>query len=411
MTESGRPVLARARPFWLVIVGAGAIISVNMGIRQTFGLFLGPISLDLGLGRESFALSMGLLNLVWGLSAPFAGAIADKYGAGRVVAVGAAIYISGIYMMSTASGQGELLTAGVIIGLGVSGTGFTAVLGAVGRAAPEEKRSMALGLASMGGSIGQFLALPYTHVLIDNFGWVSSLVVLAATATLMAPLGWLISGKPQSETGQSSQTLRQAIGEAIRHPGFLLLTAGFFVCGFHIVFIAVHLPSFLSDKGFGPEMGTAALTMIGFTNILGTYTCGRLGERMEKRTVLSMLYFARALVFVALLLMPLNTTTVLMFAAAIGFLWLGTVPLTSGLVATLFGPRWMSMLFGIVFLSHQLGSFLGAWLGGYLYDIFRSYDAMWWISIGLALVAMLLHLQIRERPVPRLASAPVRSQA
>ena len=407
MTESGRPVLARARPFWLVIVAAGAIISVNMGIRQTFGLFLGPISLDLGLGRESFALSMGLLNLVWGISAPFSGAIADKYGAGRVVAVGAAIYISGIYMMSAASDQGELITAGVIIGLGVSGTGFTAVLGAVGRAAPEEKRSMALGLASMGGSIGQFLALPYTHVLIDNFGWVSSLVVLAATATLMAPLGWLISGKPQSETGQSSQTLRQAIGEAMRHPGFLLLTAGFFVCGFHIVFIAVHLPSFLSDKGFGPEMGTAALTMIGFTNILGTYICGRLGQRMEKRTVLSMLYFARAIVFLALMLVPLNTTTVLMFSAAIGFLWLGTVPLTSGLVATLFGPRWMSMLFGIVFLSHQVGSFLGAWLGGYLYDIFQSYDVMWWISIGLGLMAMLLHMPIQERPVPRLASTPV----
>lgn len=407
MTESGRPILVRTAPLWLVIAAAGAIISVNMGIRQTFGLFLGPVSLDLGLGRESFALSMGLLNLVWGISAPFSGAIADKYGAGRVVAVGAAIYISGIYMMSAASDQGELITAGVIIGLGVSGTGFTAVLGAVGRAAPEEKRSMALGLASMGGSIGQFLALPYTHVLIDNYGWVSSLVILAATAALVAPLGWIISGKPQSEAGQSSQTLGQAFGEAMRHPGFLLLTAGFFVCGFHIVFIAVHLPSFLSDKGFGPEMGTAALTTIGFTNILGTYICGRLGQRMEKRTVLSMIYFARAIVFLALMLVPLNTATVLMFAAAIGFLWLGTVPLTSGLVATLFGPRWMSMLFGIVFLSHQVGSFLGAWLGGYLYDIFQSYDVMWWISIGLGLMAMLLHMPIQERPVPRLASTPV----
>ncbi len=389
------------KPLWIVIAAAATILAINMGIRQTFGLYLGPISRDLELGRETFALSMGLLNLVWGLAAPFSGAIADKYGAGRVVAFGGVIYAIGITLIATAGSETELITAGVIIGLGVSATGFTAVLGAVGRAAPEEKRGSALALASMGGSIGQFAALPYAHFLIGGYGWVVSLFILAVTAALAAPIGWGVAGKPQSQGSGREQSLSEAFKEAFRHPGFILLTLGFFVCGFHIVFVAVHLPSYLGDKGFEPWVATAALTTIGFTNILGTYLCGRVGEIVEKRVALSFLYLARAMVFLALLYMPLTETTVLIFAGALGFLWLGTVPLTSGLVATLFGPRWMSMLFGIVFLSHQLGSFLGAWLGGYFYDVFQSYDTMWWISVALGIGAAVLHWPIKEKKVVR----------
>ncbi|MGI9383486.1 MAG: MFS transporter [Methyloligellaceae bacterium] len=391
-------------PLWAIIATGGAIIGISLGIRHTFGLFLAPISQDLGVGRGAFALAMGLQNILWGVSAPFFGAIADKYGSGRVVVAGAVLYFAGLWLTASAGSETDLVLGGVVIGLGVSASGFTAVLGAVGRAAPPERRQTALALASMAGSIGQFVALPYAQVLIEGFGWVTAMAVIAVTAGIMVPLAWGIAGKPEASTDGDTQSLTEALREAIRNPSFLLLTAGFFVCGFHVVFVGTHLPAFLADQGFEPWLGAVCLAIIGFVNIIGTYVFGRAGQFKEKRLVLSWLYFARAFVFLGILVVPLTVPTVLIFATAIGFLWLGTVPLTSGLVATLFGPRWMSMLFGIVFFSHQIGSFLGAWLGGYVYDAVQSYDVMWWLSVGLALLAALLHWPIKERPVPRLAA-------
>jgi len=412
LPKSSSPLL---NPVWLIAIGAGLVLAINMGLRQSFGLFLNPISLDLGLGREAFALTMGILNIVWGFSAPVAGGLADKYGAGKVLTAGALCYAGGILLMANASGEASLLTSGILLGLGVSGTGFTAVLGVVGRAAPAEHRSKALGLASMGSAIGMFAALPYAHVLIDAYGWSVSLVVLAATAAVMAPLGWALATRASREAaGRASagaaqppdQTMRAALSEAMPDRDFRLLSLGFFVCGFHITFVATHLPAFVTDRGFSAETGMLALMVIGIGNIIGTYIFGHLGARFEKRHLLAWLYFLRAVVFLGFLFMPLTQASVLFYAGVLGVLWLATVPLTSGLVADMFGPRWMSMLFGVTFFSHQIGSFLGAWLGGYLYDMFQSYDIMWWISIGLGLTSALLHAMIRERR-PTVVSEPV----
>lgn len=260
----------------------------------------------------------------------------------------------------------------------------------------------------MGSSIGQFAALPYAHTLIQETGWSVSLLILAVTAAVMAPLGWGIAGGPSRSAHAGEQNLGAALGQAVGHRDFLLLTAGFFVCGFHIAFVAVHLPSFLVDRSFTPQFGVLALMVIGFANIIGTYLCGWVGEIVEKRVALTMLYLTRAFVFLGFLFTPLTETTVLIYCALLGLLWLGTVPLTSGLVATMFGLRWMSMLFGVVFLSHQVGSFLGAWLGGYLYDMLKSYEAMWWLSAGLGFASAAFHWPIRERPM--IAQPPPASQ-
>ncbi len=411
MPKSSSPLL---NPVWLIVLAAGIVLALNMGIRQAFGLFLNPISLDLGLGREVFALAMGVMNLVWGFTAPVAGGLADKYGAGRILTGGALCYAGGIFVMANASGEASLLTSGVLLGLGVSGTGFTAVLGVVGRAVPPEHRSKALGLASMGGAIGLFAALPYAHVLIDFYGWSTSLAVLAVTAAVMGPLGWILATGARREDNRRTeagvltgghQTMRAALSEAMPDRDFRLLSIGFFVCGFHITFVGTHLPAFVTDRGFSAETGMLALMVIGIGNIVGAYLFGLLGARFEKRHLLAWLYFLRSLVFVGFVVMPLTETSLLIYACVLGVLWLSTIPLTSGLVADMFGPRWMSMLFGVTFFSHQIGSFLGAWLGGYLYDIFQSYDIMWWISIGLGLTSALLHALIRERR-PTVVSEP-----
>lgn len=392
------------RPFWIIVLSAGTIMGLAVGIRQSLGLFLTPITADLGVGRETFALGMGLMNLLWGLGSPFAGAIADRFGAGLVAAAGGVLYAVGLSTMAL-SGDGEnLLLGGVLIGLGLSGTGFSVILGTVGRLAPPEKRGRALGIVSMGGSIGQFLALPYTHVLIDGFGWVTSLFVLALTALLIVPLAASIAGSPAAKDGSGGQTMKQAFREASANRSFWLLIAGFFVCGFHLAFIMVHLPAFLSDQGFEPWLAATGLTVVGLCNIIGSYGCGVLGDRYPKKNVLSLLYLARALVFAMFLVVPISEVSVLVFSAAMGFMWLGTVPLTSGLVAHMFGTAYMSMLFGIVFVGHQVGGFLGAWLAGRLYDMSGSYDTMWWLSIALGLMSAALHWPIAERPVERLVA-------
>lgn len=394
------------RRLWIIILCGGAITGLAVGVRQSFGLYLTPISQDLGLGREIVGFSFGIVTLLWGVLAPFSGAIADRFGTARVVLAGTVSYCLGLYTIATAVGEADLITAGAFLGLGMSGLGWTVVLGAVGRAAPPERRSTALGLVSMGGSIGQFLSLPYAHLLIEQFGWVSSLFLLLATASLMAPLAWGMRSKPHVAARASDQTLGEALHEALRHRGFLLLTAGFFVCGFHVMFVATHLPAYLSDAGFASWVGAAALTLVGLANVFGTIAAARLGDYLEKRLVLSIYYLSRSFVFFVFIMMPLSEVSALVFAFTLGLLWLGTVPLTSGLVATLFGPRYMSMLFGIVFMSHSLGSFFGSWLGGYIYDAFGSYTVMWWLSIGLGIMSAMFHYPIKERPVPRLADQP-----
>ena len=386
--------------FWIIIVCAGAIMGLGMGFRQSLGLFLSPISAEQGLGRETFALAMGLMNLVWGLASPFAGAVADRYGAGRVAAAGGLLYGAGLLALGWTGDGAQLHIGGILIGLGLSGSGFTVILGAVGRAVSEEKRSAALGLVSMGGSIGQFAALPYTHVLIEGFGWIWSLGILALTALLIVPLSRGIAGGPGQAAGRALPSMRAALREACAVRSFWLLNAGFFVCGFHLAFVAIHLPAFLADRGFGPWLAAAALTVIGITNIAGSYAFGLLGGWYPKKNVLSGLYLARALVFLGFVATPVSETSVLVFSAVIGLTWLGTVPLTSGLVGHIFGTTYMSTLFGIVFLGHQFGGFLGAWLAGYAYDALGSYDAMWILSIALGVLSALLHWPIVEQPLP-----------
>lgn len=397
---------ASRRNATLALVCGALILSLAMGIRQTFGLFLTPMSFDLGLGREAFAFALAVQNLLWGVLQPISGIAADKFGPVRVLWFGTAAYAVGLLVMSGATGTAGLnLGAGVLIGLAMSCTSFAVVLGAIGRAVPAEKRSMALGVASAGGSFGQFIMAPVGQSLISSQGWAGALVTMAVLSLAMAPLAMVFATRrstPQAASGAAEgfkQSLGEAMGEAGRHGGYWLLTTAFFVCGFQVVFIAVHLPAYLNDLGLAPSLGATALALIGFFNIIGTWLCGALGGRFSKKYLLSGLYILRAMVIAAFLMAPKTEAVVLLFASAMGVLWLGTVPLTSGLVAQIFGVRYMSTLFGIVFFGHQVGSFLGVWAGGVVYDATGSYDAIWIASIALGVLAAILHLPIAERPL------------
>ncbi len=381
---------------WLLIICAGSILGLTMGIRQGMGLFLTPISTHFGGGREAFALSMGLMNLFWGLAAPVAGAIADRYGPAKVAAAGGVAYAAGLLTMMVSNSTDQLLLGGVLVGFGLSGAAFTVVLGAVGRATPEHMRSRALGMVSVGGSIGQLVALPYIHAMIGSFGWLLALGILSATALLIVPLAFGLSARNLEHQPPSGEGILQALKSASLVPSFWLLNAGFLACGFHLAFIGVHLPGFLADKGFDTWLATAALATVGLTNLIGVYVCGLLGDIYAKKNILSALYLMRTALIAAFFFTPVSEISVLLFSAGMGFLWLGTVPLTSGLVGSLFGTRYMSMLFGIVFVGHQLGGFLGAWVAGIAFDYSGSYDAMWLVSIGLGLLAALLHWPIQE---------------
>lgn len=396
-----------SRLAWTVILCGAIILGVNLGIRQGFGLFLTPMSQDLGFSRETFAFAMGVSNLLWGAAAPVFGALADKYGIFKIICIGVAFYVVGLLTMAWQTSGTGLLIGSSLVGVGISGTGFSVVLGAVGRAASPEKRPAALAIATMGGSIGQFAALPYIHILIDHFGWVNCLLFLAATISVAVPLamGASAGDKQMLAVKTEPQSLTQAFSEATRHKGFWLLTIGFFVCGFHLTFVAIHLPAYLSDSGLEPWVGAAALTLIGISNMFGTYMCGKFAGRFGNKNVLCWIYIIRAVSFSIFLLLPTTLFMAFGFSIAIGLLWLGTVPLTSGVVANIFGPRYLSMLFGIVFFSHQVGSFLGAWLGGVFYDITGSYDTMWAINIVLGLTAAAIHWPIRETTIER--PAPV----
>jgi MFS family permease len=398
------PVRQGTRPLWLVALCAGVIVATCMGLRQVMGLYLPPMTSELGIGREPFSSAMAVANLVWGLGAVLAGVIADRNGAGRVVVAGTLSTVAGLYLMFAARSGTELMLSGVLLGIGISGTGLNALVGAVGRAAPPARRTSAIAALGMAGGIGGFLAFPYTHLLMGLVGWKTSLLVLMATIAAIMPLAWPLAGKPNAAAGiVDPQTLGGAIREAATHPSYLLLVIGFFVCGFHVAFYGVHLPAFLADRGLQPDVAVVALTMVGLANLAGTYVAGQSGRFVEKRRGLSLIYFGRCFVFLGLLVLPITPTVIVVLSTILGLLWLSTVPLTSSLVATFFGTRWLSMLFGVVFLSHQIGSFAGLWMAGYLYDTTKSYNAMWWISIALGLFAAAVHWPIKERPVARLA--------
>jgi MFS family permease len=381
------------------------VLSISLGVRHAFGLFLAPMSSDLGWGRETFALAIAVQNLVWGLAQPFAGRLADRCGAGWVVFGGAVLYVIGLYMMSHSQTELSLLiSAGIVIGVGLSGTTFPVVFGVISRALPAEKRSWAMGVAMSVGSLGQFVLLPGSNALITNVGWSEALVVLAAMSLLMLPLSGALM-EPGAEKTQEALPLKQVLDEALRHRGFWLLSFGFFVCGFQVVFIGTHLPAFLADGGLGVSTGAMALALIGLLNIAGSYLAGFWGGHYPKPILLSGIYTARLAVIAIFLVFPLSEWSAYTFAVVMGLLWLSTVPLTNGTVATIFGVGNMSMLGGVVFLFHQVGAFLGGWLGGYLYDIAGSYDIVWMIAMGLSVVAAVLNLPIKERPVSRLAEA------
>jgi len=395
----------------VVILLAGTVVLIlSFGIRTSFGIFMVPISDDLGWGRQAFGFAMAMQNLLWGVSQPLAGAIADRWGAGRVIAGCGALYVLGLLIMTGAATPfGMTLGTGIVVGLALSGTGFPVILAVISRAVPEEKRSLYLGLGAAGGSSGQVLMVPVAHGLLGAMDWSGALLVLAVMASIMVPLAAVLAADP--DRGVDPATRQQSIGEAIReaggHSGYLFLNAGFFVCGFHVAFVATHLPAYITDQGLAAGYGTAALALVGFGNILGSWLSGVLGGRFSKRYLLSSLYFARATLFMVFVLVPVTPVSVVIFSFTLGILWLSTVPLTSGLVAQIFGPRYMATLFGIVFLSHQIGSFLGAWLGGYFYDLTGSYDVVWWLSVALGVFSGLIHWPIDERPLARLETVRV----
>jgi MFS family permease len=397
-----------AKPLSLtqVLVCGAVIVTVSMGIRHGFGLWLQPITADRSWSRETFAFALAVQNLAWGLAGPLAGGLADRWGAFRVIAVGSVLYAAGLVAMGLASsGAGFLGGAGLLIGMAQAGTTYAVVYGVIGRNVAAERRSWAMGITAAAGSFGQFLMVPIEGGLISGIGWQNALFVLAAVALVIAPLALGLREPKRAEPVAAQQSISAALREAFGDRNFQLLTAGYFVCGFQLAFIGVHMPSYLKDHGLTPGVATTALALIGLFNVFGTYVAGSLGGRLPKRYLLSTIYSLRSIAIVAFVLAPLTPWSVYVFAAAMGFLWLSTVPLTNGIVAEIFGVRYLSMLGGFVFLSHQVGSFLGVWLGGRLYDMTGSYDIVWWIAVVLGVAAALVNLPIREHAIVRPAAA------
>ena len=383
-------------PLTILLCG-GIILALALGTRQTFGLFLRPMSMELGWGREAFSFAIALQNLVWGCAMPFMGAIADRYGAGRVFAAGGLAYGGGVIAMAySTTPLGFDIAAGLLLGFGLSCTGFGVVMGVVSRAFAPEKRSVAVGIVGACGSFGQFIMLPGAQALISGFGWLNALVVMGVLAFLIVPLGAALAGRNAAEA-ESSQSIGAALAEASRHSGFWLLTASFFVCGFQTLFIMVHLPAYLVDRGLSATEGMTALALIGFFNIIGSYLCGALGGRYSKRLLLAWIYAIRAVAIGIFIAAPLTSLGTYLFAAVLGLTWLGTVPLTNSLVGQIFGVKFLSTLFSISFLGHQLGAFLGVWAGGAVFDAFNSYLPVWIGSIALSVIAAALCVPINER--------------
>ena len=391
--------MTRDVPIWLALAAGSMVLSIAVGLRQSLGLFIPPMSVDLALTGGTIGLAIAIQNLLWGATQPFAGMVADRFGTGRVVAAGAVFYALGLFYLARASDATEVyIGGGVLVSLGLSGAGISIVFGAVGRMVPAEKRSLAGGIVGAGGSFGQFALAPIGQKLISDHGWSVALMIFASFALLLLPLAWLLRGKPAVPVS-STQSLGRAIAVAARDPSYWLINAGFFVCGFHVAFVATYLPGMTSLCLLPAAVGAQALSLIGLFNIAGSFLAGYLGGHIRMKWLLSAIYLIRAVAIAVFLAAPKTRTTFLVFACVLGFTWLGTVPLTSGLVGTRFGPRYLASLFGVVFFSHQIGAFFGAWLGGRYFDLTGNYDGVWHIAMGLALAASLIHLPIRERAI------------
>ncbi|MDO9252452.1 MFS transporter [Hydrogenophaga sp.] len=395
--------LPRLSAFQVLACGA-AIVTLSMGVRHGFGLWLLPITQEMGWTRENFAFALAIQNLSWGLFGIFAGMAADRFGAFRVLLVGAVLYALGLAGMALSPTPLTFaLTAGVLIGAAQAGTTYAVIYGVIGRQIPAEKRSWAMGVAAAAGSFGQFLMVPVEGWLISAFGWQEALLFLGAAVLLIMPLALFLRepGFVGGVAPKREQTILQALREAFKYRSFQLLMAGYFVCGFQVVFIGVHMPSYLKDNGLSPQVASYALALIGLFNVIGTYAAGALGQRMPKRHILAFIYLARAVAISVFLIVPLSPASVYVFSAVMGVLWLSTVPPTNAVVAQIFGVAHLSMLGGFVFFSHQIGSFMGVWLGGVLYDQTGSYNIVWYISIALGVFAALINLPVRESPITR----------
>ena len=394
------------RQRWLVIMLAGAtLVSATLGIRQVFGLFLQPISMELGAGFQLFSLAIAIHNLVWGLSSPVFGAAADRYGPWRVAAMGALLYGGGLFLMASFVTDAGIFIGQILIGLGLGSAGISIAIGAVARAAPPEKRSLAMGLVTSFGSFGQFALVPVTQILMVQGGWQFALLMLSVIMASMVAVAMGLrtpAGSARPIEGPIL-TIGATLQQAVSSRDYILLTVGFFVCGLQLVFITTHLPTYLHDAGLSPDISSWALALIGLFNIIGAFVCGWLGGVVSKKKSLATVYLLRGITIAAFILIPPTPVTALLFGTCMGLLWLGTIPLTSGLIVVFFGPRYLSMLYGLVFLSHQIGSFVGAWLGGIWYDWFGNYEAMWWLNAAAGLFAFAVNWAIRE---PRAEAAP-----
>ncbi len=393
-----------SKPLIYMLIGSAIILALSLGVRHGFGLYLVPMSDEFGWGHNVFSLAIAMQNLIWGAAQPFTGALADKYGSKIVVAVGGVLYTIGLLLMAVSSTGWLLnLSVGLILGLALSATSFSVLLSAVGRAAPPEKRSLAMGIASAAGSFGQFIMLPSTLLLLQNFGWSAALVVSAILIAMIVPLAWMLKAPafvvPNTSTNQVQLSFKDILVIAKNHKPFWFLSLGFLVCGFQVVFIGIHLPGYLIDQGFNATTGTVFLALVGLFNIVGTYTAGWLGGKYSKPKLLMGLYGLRGIAIIAFLMLPLSTFTIYSFGVVMGLLWLSTVPLTNGIVANMFGIKYLSMLSGIVFFTHQVGSFFGGWLGGVNHDVTGNYDLIWLFSIILSVFGVLVHFFVDEKAV------------
>ena len=393
-----------SKPLIYMLIGSAIILALSLGVRHGFGLYLVPMSDEFGWGHNVFSLAIAMQNLIWGAAQPFTGALADKYGSKIVVAVGGVLYTIGLLLMAVSSTGWLLnLSVGLILGLALSATSFSVLLSAVGRAAPPEKRSLAMGIASAAGSFGQFIMLPSTLLLLQNFGWSAALVVSAILIAMIVPLAWMLKAPafvvPNTSTNQVQLSFKDILVIAKNHKPFWFLSLGFLVCGFQVVFIGIHLPGYLIDHGFNATTGTVFLALVGLFNIVGTYTASWLGGKYSKPQLLMGLYGLRGIAIIAFLMLPLSTVTIYSFGVVMGLLWLSTVPLTNGIVANMFGIKYLSMLSGIVFFTHQVGSFFGGWLGGVNHDVTGNYDLIWLFSIILSVFGVLVHFFVDEKAV------------
>lgn len=389
-----------------ILVCGTLLLLISLGSLQTLGLFMAPVSAELGWGRGVLSFAIALQSLIWGIATPLAGAVADKYGPGRVLAVGGVVYATGLALMGFAEAPIDAtISIGVFIGLGMSMTMFPIVLSIVGRVTEPAKRTLYLGIASAGGSSGMFILVPMGQFFIDWQGWSMALIMLAGIAFVMTPLAaGLAIGPPGQDENPSGQTLWQAVKEAGVHKGFILLTAGYFVCGFQTRFIGTHFPALLQDVGIGAAIGATALAVIGVFNMIGTFTFGWAAVKWRSKYLLAWLYLGRSIAMTAFFLLPITETSTIVFSIVIGFFWLATVPLTGAIVSQIFGPTYVATLYGITFFGHQLGSFLGVWLGGFLFDLTGNYDAIWWCAVALGGIACLMHFPIDDKPVMRAAT-------